>query len=101
MRIRNLDADFDGCSLEIYRGGCGDVFVTIRDEPSEKNPSPGFGKTVRVGMCGSGASIPPSITALFAELAAEFEKYKDCEYETDAYMKYERNGYGKNANQGR
>ena len=37
-------------------------------------------------MLGSGQRIPVNIANLFAKLATEFEKYKDCKFESDAEM---------------
>ena len=92
MRIRTLDQDFNGNQLELFWGGNGDVYVTIYENESstEARDNPmGRPVTVRVGMCGSGARIPSKIKNLFSELATEFEKYKDCKFESDASYIYD------------
>lgn len=90
MRIRTLDQDFNGNQLEIFWGGNGDVYVTIyENEPTTEARDNIMGRpvTVRVGMGGSGMHLPGEIGALMANLATEFEKYKDSKFERDAYMK--------------
>jgi hypothetical protein len=90
MRIRTLDQDFNGNQLEVQWGGNGDVYFTIyeNEASTEARDNPmGRPVTVRVGMCGSGMHLPGNIGNLIAELAREFEKYKDSKFENDAYMK--------------
>jgi hypothetical protein len=89
MRVRTVDQDFNGNQLELFWGGNGDVYVTIYENESsnEARDNPiGRPVTVRVGMGGSGQRIPVNIANLFAKLATEFEKYKDCKFESDAEM---------------
>ena len=81
---------FNGNQLELFWGGNGDVYVTIyENESSEEARDNPIGRpvTVRIGMGGSGHRIPVKIANLFAKLATEFEKYKDCEFECDAHEK--------------
>ena len=84
MKIRTLDQDFNNNQLEISWGGNGDVYVTIYVNEDEFRNYPVI---VRVGMGGSGMHLPGNIGKLFAELATEFEKYKDSKFESDAYLK--------------
>jgi hypothetical protein len=90
MRVRTVDQDFNGNQLELFWGGNGDVYVTIyENESSEEARDNPIGRpvTVRVGMCGSGMRLPVKISNLLSELATEFEKYKDCKFESDAHKK--------------
>jgi hypothetical protein len=81
MKIRTLDWDLGEETLEMYLGGNGDLYVTIEDAAKNKK------MTVRVGGCGSGAEMPSRVYRLFWELAREFKKYEDCEFDKDAALK--------------
>lgn len=76
MVIRDLNGQ--GNTLSVFRQNDGDIMVSINH----------IG--VRVGSVGSGHSVPPKIFSLLSQLATEFEKYKDCRNEKDAYEAYEK-----------
>lgn len=81
-----MDQDLNSHQLEVTWGGNGDVYVTIyqNDEHhSARDEYRGMLISVRVGMAGSGHQVPPSIKNLFAQLATEFYKYKECKFETE------------------
>ena len=87
---RTLDQYFSGNQLEMYWGGNGDVYVTVYENgPSEdaRTKQMGTPHTVRVGMCGSGMRIPRRMRTLLSELATEFEKWRECSFESDAFEK--------------
>lgn len=86
MTITTLDRDFNLNHLEVYRGGNGDVYITVyeqEDENSLRKPH-----TVRIGMGGSGSRIPGDVMHSFSELAKSFEKYQDCKDEFEAEKKH-------------
>lgn len=90
MRIRTLDQDLNSHQLEVVKANNGDVYVTIyqNDEHhSAKDEYRGVPISVRVGMAGSGHSMPPKIMNLFAQLAFEFAKYEDCKFGSDGERK--------------
>jgi hypothetical protein len=86
MVIRDLDGE--GNSLTVFRQNDGDIIVSIRHDGKSYKDTMILG--VRVGSVGSGHSIPPKIFSLLDQLATEFEKYKDCRNENDAYDAYAR-----------
>ena len=94
MTISNLDRDINYNHIVVYRGGNGDIYVTIYEQENEdalRTPH-----TVRIGMCGSGSRIPGDIMVAFSNLVDVFEKYSDCENEFDAEKKYIREKFKEN-----
>ena len=81
MRIRSLDDK--NTELGIIKDDQGDVYVAIY---TKENP---FGLTVRIGGPASGHSVPPKVKQALNCLAHEFEVYKDCKNEVEAYGKVE------------
>ena len=82
MRIRDLNDPTN--ELSVFADEQGDVFVNIaHNTPSYKDYR--F-YSVRIGGCGSGHQVPSKIRSLLLQLAAEFEKYKDCKYENEALL---------------
>ena len=77
MRIRDLNRE--GPELKIFADFQGDIYVSIYDSNLCRDTC------VRIGGCGSGHNIPPKIRKLLIELAREFEKYKNCTYEDEAF----------------
>jgi len=86
MVIRDLNRE--GNSITVFRQSDGDIMVSIMHDGESYKDTMIFG--VRVGGVGSGHSVPPKIFDLLGQLAAEFEKYKDCRNENDAYDAYAR-----------
>lgn len=87
MRIRTLDQDVSSNQLEIMWGGDGDVYFNIYENKTDsegKKKHCGLPVSVRVGMSGSGMSLPGKLNKIIGALANEFEKYKDCTFESDA-----------------
>lgn len=84
MVIRDLNRQ--GNTLSVFRQNDGDIMVSINHSGKTHKESYVFG--VRVGGVGSGHSVPPKIFSLLSQLATEFEKYKDCRNEEDAYDAY-------------
>lgn len=87
MRIRTLDQDVSSNQLEVVRGGDGDVYFNIYENNPDsegKKKHCGLPVSVRVGMAGSGMRLPGNMARIIGELADEFDKYKDCTFESDA-----------------
>ena len=87
MRIRTLDQDVSSNQLEVVRGGDGDVYFTIYQNSANSEGMErhcGESVSVRVGMAGSGMHLPGNMSRIIGELADEFDKYKDCTFESDA-----------------
>ena len=84
MTIRDLNND--GNRLSIFADEQGDIYVTVLHDGETYRESCVYG--VRIGGPCSGHSIPPKIKQLLYQLAEEFEKYKDCKFEVDAFRKY-------------
>lgn len=84
MKIRTLDWDRNQNTLEVFRSNDGDVHVRI-DRVNDDDPSCSH---VRIGMVGnSGHEMPSRIRYLFGQLADEFKKYEDCDYDKGAALK--------------
>ncbi len=84
MIIRDLNGESN--ELIIFRQNDGDIQVTISRNTGHYEDSIILG--VRVGTAASGHTIPPKIFNLLRELADEFEKYRDCKNEAEAYNKW-------------
>ena len=87
MRIRTLDQDVSSNQLEVVRGEDGDVYFTIYQNSANSEGMErhcGASVSVRVGMAGSGMHLPGNMARIIGGLADEFEKYKDCTFESDA-----------------
>ena len=63
----------------------GDIYVSIFNEFAEYPEEPT--RTVRLGGPASGHSVPTRIHVLLMQVAAEFDKYKDCRFENEAWNK--------------
>ena len=93
MEIRDLNRN--GNSLSIFADDQGDVYVTIsRDAEIQSIGSVELSGTVRIGGCGSGHEVPPKIRSLLLQVAEEFEKYKDCKYENEAFNRDVKERFG-------
>lgn len=80
MKIRDLNNE--GTELNVFSDFQGDVYVSIT------NNKRSYDSCVRIGGCGSGHEVPPNIRKLLLDLAQEFDKYKNCRYEKEAFDKY-------------
>lgn len=84
MIIRDLNGEPNKLSIFIQNDG--DIQVTIFRDTGNYKDSIILG--VRVGSATSGGSVPPPIFRLLRQLAEEFEKYRECKNEVDAYNKW-------------
>ena len=84
MIIRSLDNPND--VLSFLQDEQGDVYVTICHHGETSRDSHVL--SVRLGGPGSGQSFPPALMKAFHQVASQFELYKDCKNEAEAYAKY-------------
>lgn len=77
MTIRSLDNPSD--QLKVFADEQGDIYINIFN--SEEDP---FGRTIRIGGPHGGHSLPSRLREILYGLVAEFEKYKDVLFESDA-----------------
>ena len=86
MIIRDLNGEPN--ELMVFQQNDGDIQVTIHHNTGNCKDSIVLG--VRIGSATSGGSIPPPIFRLLRQLADEFEKYRECKNEVDAYRKWDK-----------
>ena len=79
MKIRSLDKPSE--QLKVFADEQGDIYINIFNTKGDP-----FGRTVRIGGPNSGHSLPSSLRKILYALVAEFEKYKDIPFESDAAL---------------
>ena len=77
MKIRSLDKPSE--QLKVFADEQGDIYINIFNTKGDP-----FGRTVRIGGPNSGHSLPSSLRKILYALVAEFNKYKDVPFESDA-----------------
>lgn len=77
MKIRSLDKPSE--QLKVFADEQGDIYINIFNTKGDP-----FGRTVRIGGPNSGHSLPSSLRRILCALVAEFNKYKNVPFESDA-----------------
>lgn len=85
MRIRDVNRNVNANQLGVIRNG-DDVCIFIYENGGNDRYG-GRPVYVKIGMAGSGMCLPGKLDRIIGELADEFDKYADCDFESDGVSK--------------